>query len=523
MPTYEGTILDTGGAVINVRSSIYAGGAKGDGTTDDTAAIQAAVNAAKLAPRGTVLIPPGTYVVTSITLAPGITISGYGATLLRPANQPNWMRTLQVPESGTGSWSGATDSAPLVIMGLTIDGNSANQGAYRNYEKQQAHLLFFAAGSSQAGRLRVSLRDLVLRNSVADGISVYNNVDVQITDCRADDCFRGGVAVTGGYSIVEVQNLVTTGKTDRTGIDVEVDGPGFGGTLRTEITIDGMVLDGDFDIAVRQGSTVLVSNVVSGPGFYLEGIDSTIRIDHSRFQVGAGDGKILYPKDVTFEDCIFELVAADRAIQVQWTGPLTPTGQRLRFRDCDFRVAAGTPTGTRVGIFTEADYRARDNRLIVEGGSISSDFQVGMEMSQGGNWIVKETEIEAATAFSWNALHTQFGDETSAEIRIERVVFRGTTYMHVANRHTANVLDQRDVVLEEVKNVITTGYGLQDNVYRGGRIIRVVSSPIGRSVPGFAGDIARLAAPVAGQPYEWVATASSETAATWKQAVALAS
>jgi hypothetical protein len=518
MPTYEGTIRDTGGAVFDVRSTVYAGGAKGDGTTDDTAAIQAAVNAA-VPVRGTVLIPPGVYVVTQIELLPGITISGYGATLFRPANTAK--RTLQVNETPY-AWGGTTDSAPLVIRGLTIDGNSANQGVYREYEQQQKHLIFLSANSSTPGRLRAILQDLVLRNSVGDGISIYNNVDVQVIDCRADDCFRGGLTVTGGYSKVEVQNLITTGNTDRTGIDVEVDGVGYLNSLRIELTIDGMILDGDFDVAVRQGSTVLVSNVVSGPGLYLEAPESTIRIDHSRFQIGAGDGKIIYPKDVTFSDCIFELTAADRATQVQWTGGLTPTGQRLCFRDCDFRVAAGAATGTRVAIYSEADYKARDNRLIVEGGSISSGFTIGMQMAQGGVWIVKETEIEAATAFDWQALHTEGGLATTADIRIERVVSRGAKYMHVANKHIHNVLDQRDVVLEELQNVITSNYGVDSNEYRGGRIIRVASSPLGRSIPGFVGDVARLAAPVAGQPYEWVCTASSETAATWKQVTALA-
>jgi hypothetical protein len=530
MPTYEGTILDTGGAVINVRSSAY--GATGNGVTDDTAAIQAAVNAAVDAAvdagRGIVLIPPGTYVVKQVFLAPGITISGYGATLLRPANQPNWTRTLSVPENphnppinAPGVWGGPKDSDPLVIRGLTLDGNSLNQG-HDGYNLQQSHLLFLSASPSQAGRLRVTLEDVVFRNVVADGVNVFTNVDVQIVNCRADDCWRGGVNVTGGYSVVQVQNLITTGNVHRTGVDVEVDGFGYGNTEKVDLIFDGLLLDADFDVALSQGSTLVATNVIGGSGLYLEAPDSTVRIANSRFRIGASDGKIVYPSDVTFENCVFELAAPDRATQVQWEGGLTPTGQRLRFRDCDFRVAAGTAAGTRVAIYTEPDYKSRDNRLLVEGGSISSGFTIGMQMGQGGVWVVKDTEIEAGTAFNWHALHTAGGLATTADIRIERVAFRGTTYMHVANKHIHNVLDQRDVVLEELHNKITSTYGVDANEYRGGRIVRVASSPVGRSVPGFVGDVARIANPMAGDPYEWVCTVSSETAATWKQVTALA-
>jgi len=59
-------IEDKGGQVFNVRAY----GAKGDGTTNDTAAVQAAINAANTAGGGTVYFPAGTYLIAGALSIP---------------------------------------------------------------------------------------------------------------------------------------------------------------------------------------------------------------------------------------------------------------------------------------------------------------------------------------------------------------------------------------------------------------------------------------------------------------------
>lgn len=104
-PTITGVLYDNGGAVINVQHPDY--GATGDGTTDDTLAIRAAITAAQAAGKHAVFVPAGDYRcdVGAITVPQGITLHGvpssgeydgnvytHGARFIRtaggPANEP---------------------------------------------------------------------------------------------------------------------------------------------------------------------------------------------------------------------------------------------------------------------------------------------------------------------------------------------------------------------------------------------------------------------------------------------------
>jgi hypothetical protein len=60
--------------LYNVKDPAY--GATGDGTTDDTAAVQAAIDAAYTAGGGTVWFPPGTYMCNTLTLKEKVCLEG---------------------------------------------------------------------------------------------------------------------------------------------------------------------------------------------------------------------------------------------------------------------------------------------------------------------------------------------------------------------------------------------------------------------------------------------------------------
>lgn len=117
-------------------TSVTAYGATGDGSTDDTTAIQDAIDAVAAAGGGTVFLPAGTYIVTGLTIpvdAPVI-LRGAGpdSTFIKLANSAD---ANVIETASIDTWTG-TDDMPLPSAGgavygfqirdLTIDGNRDN-------------------------------------------------------------------------------------------------------------------------------------------------------------------------------------------------------------------------------------------------------------------------------------------------------------------------------------------------------------------------------------------------------------
>ena len=95
------------GERLNVREF----GATGSGTTDDTTAIQSAINAAGAG--DAIIFPNGTYLVTGLTMTKRITLMGWGGATLRANNSTRGTTLLAISGAGHEAW----------VAGLRFEGN----------------------------------------------------------------------------------------------------------------------------------------------------------------------------------------------------------------------------------------------------------------------------------------------------------------------------------------------------------------------------------------------------------------
>lgn len=570
------TTLPAGEAAIDVTTF----GAKADGETDDTAAIQNAIDS--VGPTGgTVLFPPGTYRVTSVGLKAGVRYLGYGATIKRPARQGKWVRTFDSWKPGY-QHSSDKDSAAIHIEGFDFDGNRIEQDKYDQHELEQAHLIFLMADPKKAGRLRVRITNCTFRDCVADAISIYTNVEAQISNCTAIDCFRGGMVLGGGHSRVQMTNFVARGKTHPTGIDVEVDGGGFGGDMAVELLMNNVSLpDGDFDVGVLGDSVVLGSKIVAKAPFNVYG-GGTARLSFSDCEFGLGDfsggNRIALPGDMTFRNCRFT-VESDRpvtevvrlrgegvkdtetkgdrslttlatedaatakpkprqfaAAHIYWNiSGSDARRQTVRFQDCVFR-AANIPDGDLTyGIFTHADALTHGNQLEVTGGEIGPEFVHGVFLSQGGRATIRNTRIAARQALFLGSSDGYFLDALIDGIdvngaRLQRAADDGAEPRHVENAlhvepsyanintfNVANRITHRNVELDASRNVLRTDYGLVGNSYFGGRVIHGDAAPT-EMTHGLLGDRFHVNSAKPKESSEWLCTKTGNgSGAEWKR------
>lgn len=198
--------------VFNVKDY----GARGDGSNDDTDAIQLAINDAADVGGCKVLIPDGTYIVSKQTSSAcldltgkhGITIEGesrYGTIVKLAADQTATCHMFQC-----GLPVGSDTTYGITIRNLTIDGNNANQSGVTSSNSQQYPIIFSNAH-------QVIIDSVFCKDGGFAGIYIFHSSgdtvekgcrDVVIRDCRVTGSTNQGILLTGGENVRCLSNYI---------------------------------------------------------------------------------------------------------------------------------------------------------------------------------------------------------------------------------------------------------------------------------------------------------------------------
>ncbi len=199
-------------------------GAAGDGASDDTAAVQRAIDAATAAGGGGVAFPPGTYRTRTLTIDSGVHLagSGIGATTLKLLDgaRGDLLVSRRFAElSGTNAPAGAYDWS---VRSMTIDGNRGKSAG--------RHGLCVYGYGYLLGDLRV--HDCggagIYSEWSTEGLAPRgHSMEAQVVNLKVHDCGQGGVLFRGPHDSQFVNCVVYHGTT--TGVSVE-QGPKYSAT-----------------------------------------------------------------------------------------------------------------------------------------------------------------------------------------------------------------------------------------------------------------------------------------------------
>ena len=185
-------------------------GAVGDGTTNDTAAIQAAITATPA--NGTLVFPPGTYRGYILLRRSDICISGSG-TKSTTLKLPNSTASITVPKEGGGTSTGlpnvieigecalgnsANTYENVTIKDITIDGNYSNNTA--------PTLDVFGHGIIATKTSNLVINNVVAKDCYVTGIDVVINSNYAKVDARVETCGNADMPVLGRYPNFDINS-----------------------------------------------------------------------------------------------------------------------------------------------------------------------------------------------------------------------------------------------------------------------------------------------------------------------------
>jgi polygalacturonase len=297
---------------VNCNPRAY--GAKGDGISKDTAAIQAAIDACERQGGGTVRLIAGTYLSAPIVLKSNITLQlDKGATLLGSADHGDYPAKTEFREPGLQSLVSATNATTVAITGEGVI-----DGAGETWWEMARSIRHAGVMGSDHPRPRLVVFDHC-KHVLVEGVTIQNSPMWQLVPYYSDD-----------VTIRNIKVLAPARSPNTDAIDP---------FSSSNVRIDHVFADvGDDDVAIKSGA-------IGSPG----------PDDPSR--------------DITITDCTF-LHGHGLSVGSEIAGGAQNIrAERIHFDGTDngIRVKANRDRGNDVGHLTFRDIDMKDvkNALII--------------------------------------------------------------------------------------------------------------------------------------------------------------
>lgn len=439
MPWSNGDLLTPSNLNHKYGSGVfspYAYGAVGNGTTDDTVAVQACLDAA-----GTDLVffPTGTFLCGQLSLNTGQRI------LLSPA------ATIKAkPNIGATLLSVALGSTDVAIEGGILDGDKTNQAS-----------TFAMVGL----RSKCSVRNVVFKNGHGYGIQVGQ---ADVADCVVDgnrfEDFTGDlfvVAFQNGASRCRITNNILS---EITAGGIQVHQPA-GSIDNYDITISNNTLRNVAEIAIECQyfeRASICGNVISGTGLkgvslgtgsYISVTGNTIKDQTQEgIEVAGGTGNNIVISGNSIENCGAGIG------QTATRSEMTITGNTIR-NTTDTSVGHGIRSinlkNSTISGNTFLDTYKASIRLLASGNTVDD------VLVQGNTFIFDATRNSAPCG-------VEVGSGSSNRVTIRNNKFKvGAEYATVTNQGPVVLSGTMvDVVVTDNDMIATTGSAAQNSAIR---------------------------------------------------------